>query len=352
MSELYEIEYDVPIPKVKGKNCTRDDRLRIHTLFFIAGWSKPQIALQLNLSLDQVKYALQHRVTPQKQRSGRRPFLSPLERRQLVEWVCASSKNRRTPWHEIPAIFGWDCHVYAIETAFKLEGFARRCALKKPDLTQKHATERLIWALEHVHWTIEEWAQILWSDESWVQPGKHKKVKVTRRPGEELHRDCTEPKIQRKIGWMFWGCISGLYGKGLGVFWEKQWGTITSDSYLQRIAPLVQQYALHRGLVYMQDNASGHSAKATVQGLETMGIKPIFWPAKSPDLNPIETLWDRIKDYIQEKYPQAHRSYPKLKTAVLEAWDSITNEEVIELIASMPARCKAVIEAEGWHTKY
>jgi len=185
-----------------------------------------------------------------------------------------------------------------------------------------------------------------------VQPGKHKKVKVTRRAGEELYKDCVEPKVQRKIGWMFWGCISGLYGKGPGIFWEKDWGSISSDSYLQRIAPTVQDYALHRGLIYMQDNASGHSAKATIQALEGMGIKPIFWPAKSPDLNPIETLWDRIKDYIQEKYPQIHRSYPRLKAAVLEAWNSITNEEIIELIASMPARCKAVIEAEGWHTKY
>ena len=199
---------------------------------------------------------------------------------------------------------------------------------------------------------LEEWAQILWSDESWVQLGKHKKVKVTRRTGEELHRDCVEPKQQRKIGWMFWGCISGLYGKGPGIFWEKDWGTITSDSYLQRIAPVVQHYALHRGLVYMQDNASGHSAKATIQALEVMGIKPIFWPAKSPDLNPIETLWGQMKDFIQEKHPQVHRSYPKLKEAVLEAWNSIIYGQIRELIESMPARCRAVIEADGWHTKY
>ena len=322
------LDFLVPTPKAHHHFCTRDDRLRIHTLFFHAGFTKNEIALQLNLTLEQVKYALRHRITPQKRRSGRRPLLGPLERKQLIEWVCASAKNRRTPWAQIPAIFGWDCHVYAIETAFKAEGFARRSALKKPDLTQTHANARLIWALEHVHWTLEDWASILWSDETWVQPGKHKKIKVTRRPGEQLHRDCVEPKIQRKIGWMFWGCISGLYGKGLGVFWEKDWGTITSDSYLQRIAPLVQHYALHRGLIYMQDNASGHSAKATIEALEAMGIKPIFWPSKSPDLNPIETLWDRIKDYIQEKYPQVHRSYPKLKAAVIEAWESITNDEV------------------------
>jgi transposase len=75
-------------------------------------------------------------------------------------------------------------------------------------------------------------------------------------------------------------------------------------------------------------------------------------PAKSPDLNPIKTLWDWIKDWIQEKYPEIHRSYPKLKVAVIEAWNSITYGLIEELIQSMLARCKAVIEAGGWHTKY
>jgi hypothetical protein len=128
--------------------------------------------------------------------------------------VCASAHNRRVHWGQIPSIFGWNCHVYAIQTAFKTEGFARRIALRKPELTEAHAKIRLNWALEHVHWTLEEWAQVLWSDESWMNPGKHIKVRVTRRPGEALYRDCVEPKEQRKIGWMFWGCISGLYGKG------------------------------------------------------------------------------------------------------------------------------------------
>jgi transposase len=149
---------------------------------------------------------------------------------------------------------------------------------------------------------------------------------------------------------MFWGSISRLYGKGPGIFWEKDWGSITSTSYLQRIVPVVQDYALQRWLIYMQDNASGHSAKATIQALKVIGIKPIFWTSLSPDLNPIETLWNRIKDYIQEKYPQSHRSYPRLKEVVIEAWDSITDQEVFELIASMLERCKAVIEADGWHT--
>jgi hypothetical protein len=181
-------EYSIPTPKVRY-HCTRDDRLRVQTLFFYAGFTKDEIALQLNLSIDQVKYALSHPLNPQKKHSGRRPFLGPPEKQQLIEWVCASAKNRTTPWHKILTIFGWDCNVYAIETAFKLEEFKRFIALKKPDLTAQNAAVSLAWALEHIYWTVEDWAYILWSDESWIQPGKHKKVKVTRQPGEALHKD-------------------------------------------------------------------------------------------------------------------------------------------------------------------
>lgn len=105
--------------------------------------------IQLNLTPGQVQYALSHRVTPQKKKSGRRPLLSPAERKQLVEWVCT--------WTDIPGILGWKCSVYAIETAFKHEGFARRTALKEPLLAEAHRKARLAWSEEHINRTWEDW---------------------------------------------------------------------------------------------------------------------------------------------------------------------------------------------------
>ncbi|KAF8848576.1 hypothetical protein BDZ45DRAFT_681128 [Acephala macrosclerotiorum] len=92
----------IPTPKTftKGRNTTRDKRLRAQTLFFDANWDIPQIALQLNLTSDQVKYALRYRLTPQKTRSRKRLFLGPAERKQLIEWNCTE---------------------YAIATAFRIE---------------------------------------------------------------------------------------------------------------------------------------------------------------------------------------------------------------------------------------
>ena len=75
---------------------------------------------------------------------------------------------------------------------------------------------------------------------------------------------------------------------------------------------------------------------------------PIYWPANSPEWNLIEILWDEIK----EIYPDIHRSHPRLRVAVCEEWNSITEEDIQDLIKSMHNRCQAVIDAEGWHTKY
>jgi hypothetical protein len=152
-------------------------------------------------------------------------------------------------------VFGWDCGLRAIQAAFKKEGFVRRNARTRPPISEKNRILRLEFAKEHVNWMDEQWAGILWSDETWAKPGKHKKTKITRRIGQSelFHPDCVlvEPYWQRKIGWMLWGCISGRYGKGIHLFWEKNWGNINSQSYCECVLPLLKEYMQsHPGLVF------------------------------------------------------------------------------------------------------
>ena len=52
--------YSVPTPKTPHKQCTRDDRIRIETLYFDVGFTEDEIALQLNKTPRQVGYALAH----------------------------------------------------------------------------------------------------------------------------------------------------------------------------------------------------------------------------------------------------------------------------------------------------
>jgi transposase len=79
-------------------------------------------------------------------------------------------------------------------------------------------------------------------------------------------------------------------------------------------------------------------------------VNVLEWPGNSPDLNPIETLWFRLKRIVRERHPT---NKPLLIEAIIFAWNSaITQDELVKPVDSMPARCRAVIQARGYPTKY
>jgi len=71
----------------------------------------------------------------------------------------------------------------------------------------------------------------------------------------------------------------------------------------------------------------------------------------SPDLSSIEKIWDRLKEIIEKKDLRIHRNYKKLRAAVIEAWDLITDAEIRDIIRQMPEGCQSVIDANGMYTK-
>lgn len=104
-------------------------------------------------------------------------------------------------------------------------------------------------------------------------------------------------------------------------------------------------------LLLMQDNAPGHAAQTTRQDFRDRGVRIIFWPAFSPNLNPIETVWAKMMDYIELNYPEK-MSYDKLRLAVISSWNQVGYNLLKELIKSMSTRCAAIIAANGMHISY
>ena len=75
------------------------------------------------------------------------------------------------------------------------------------------------------------------------------------------------------------------------------------------------------------------------------------WPARSPDLNPIEHLWDALRRRVTSRqHPPI--TLQDLRVALQEEWALIPQNDVDDLIHSMSRRCQTCIAVRGDHMPY
>lgn len=118
------------------------------------------------------------------------------------------------------------------------------------------------------------------------------------------------------------------------------------EEYVVPFAPFIGP-----NFLFMHDNARPHVAHVVRDYLDEVGVRTLEWPARSPDLNPIEHLWDQLGTSIrrQQKPPS---DLQELRTALVREWDQIPQNRVANLIRSMPSRTRDVIQARGGNTRY
>ena len=129
---------------------------------------------------------------------------------------------------------------------------------------------------------------------------------------------------------------------------------------------------LGEGFVYQEDNDPKHSShlcRGYLERKEKLGrqmnsrliiiskicylslgvLKRMVWPPQSPDLNPIEQVWDFVKSRLEESNRVTVRT---IWMELEKAWKMITPELIQRYISTMADRCRAVILAKGGHTRY
>lgn len=105
-------------------------------------------------------------------------------------------------------------------------------------------------------------------------------------------------------------------------------------------------------IYFQQDGDGKHTSNLAWNWCDNHGIGLLGpWPSQSPDLNPIEHLWNLLKRRI-EKQEERAKGVHELWDKAAEEWEKITVEECRRLIESMPRRLKEVIRKKGGNTKY
>ena len=133
-------------------------------------------------------------------------------------------------------------------------------------------------------------------------------------------------------------------------------GRMDGDLYIQILEDELMLSIKHLGktpsqVIFQQDNDPKHTCKKARDWFKNHQINVMPWPAQSPDLNPIECLWQHLKRKLGE-YEKAPSGVLELWERVEKEWNAIRKEVCQNLIESMPRRIEAVLKAKGGYTKY
>ena len=116
------------------------------------------------------------------------------------------------------------------------------------------------------------------------------------------------------------------------------------------VIPFFQRH-FRGGGILQQDGARPHTARLTMNFLAQNGINVLDWPAMSPDMSPIEHVWDDLKRRVYG-HPHPPRTLRELRQAVVQEWNNIPQQLIDQKILSMHRRVQALINARGGYTRY
>ncbi|GFX91224.1 transposable element Tcb2 transposase [Trichonephila clavipes] len=277
--------------------------------------------------------------------SGRRRGTTPADDRYIV---LQARRNRPQTAGEIArqTTQATGGPISRFTVARRLHGgglFARRPVRCVP-LTPAHRRRRSLWCREHQNWRDNKWGRVNFTDESrFSLSSDSHRILIWRERGSRNHpSNIIERERYGGSGVLVWGSIMLGSRTDLPIF---DAGSVNGTRYCNEILlPYVRLFRDAMGLqfLFMNDNAPCHRTVAAEQLLESEDIERMDWPARSPDLNPIERVWGFLGRRL------AARTLPpvtirELRLALQDEWAAMPQQLIDTLILSMGRRCETCL---------
>ncbi|GFW71611.1 transposable element Tcb1 transposase [Trichonephila clavipes] len=229
--------------------------------------------------------------------------------------------------------------------------YARRPVTCVP-LSATHCRLRLTWSREHALWTPQQWSCVMFSyDSRFSLSSDSRRTLIWRAPGTRYQQENTieRHRCSGEVCFVWGGIILGSRN-------DLHVQSVTMTGHIYRDIILEQHVRLFRGVMdaeflLMDDNTRPDRANIVDKCLQLEDITRIDWPVYSPDLNPIEQVWNMLGRRIAARKPHP-TCLPELRRALLDGWCNIPQDKIDNLILSMPRHCNACIASSGRHTPY
>ena len=248
------------------------------------------------------------------------------------KWSCARIASKLLKAGG-PKVSRW-----TVERILKEKGYMKLIPKIVPPLTEDQKRKRVDWCQKYCTF---DFSKVCISDESTFQLYRTKlRVWCKNRKTKGV------PKYSPQV--MVWGAISERGTTPL-CFIK---GTVNSEKYIEIMNEclLETMSCLYPdGWTFQQDNASCHVSKKTKEWLAFMKIQVLDWPANSPDLSPIENLWQIVKNRLEIEEP---RTIAEWTAKISEIWDEVSPDLLKTYLGSMSRRMELCIAAKGEHIKY
>ncbi|GFX78809.1 transposable element Tcb2 transposase [Trichonephila clavipes] len=280
--------------------------------------------------------------------SGRPRGTTPADGRYIV---LQARRNRRQTAGEIARpttqVNGRPISRFTVARRLHGGGLFARHPVRCVPLTAAHRRRLSLWCREHRNWRDNEWGRVLFTDESRfsLSSDSHRILIWRERGSRNYPSNIIERDRYGGRGVLVWGGIMHGSRTDLHIF---DAGSVNGTRYCNEI--LLPYVRLFRGamglqLLFMDDNAPCHRTVAAEQLLESEDIERMDWPARSPDLNPIEHVWDFLGRHL------AARTLPpvtirELRLSLQDEWAAMPQQLIDTLILSMGRRCETCLAKE------
>jgi transposase len=220
---------------------------------------------------------------------------------------------------------------------------------KEHAFTEFDLRRRIAFAEGYANWKEAEWRRVLWSDHTLFTLDHQGREYVQRPPGKACDPKYLGQEERLEGAVWLWGCICAD-GLGHAELYE---GTLDARRY-QSILALNLVKSAHTFWPtgqwwYQQDNASPHTAGTSRAWFHSHGIDLIDFPPWSSDLNPIENLWNDLKQRVYAHHPKTMEA---LEHWIVEEWQATDLNYISHICLNMPQRLQLVLANKGHKIPY